>query len=526
MRFFEFKLPSANSPLLNKIVSSITDLVNSAKKLPENDPARKEADDLINSLKNKAGITESDAISELEHDMIVAIAKALISTGNQQATLSLIDIEKIKKNIEVQQKTKKVAQAHQELGKQQYVKSQETDTSDLDEIGAAIEKKLGTPKGWTKSKIINPLLSVGIDKELLYVFLDQCASGTAMNWNFNDGIHPITDFKSLMSDESKEIFSNKQAKDILLTARWSEAGGEGDGEVMIGLLADASHPEKGDITVKGVPYEVKATGWRFNKKGDVSGTEAWLDAGPYSSNIEGVKAIFKKLINARGITASEENIALADFRKAGTQSLKQIMSRVKDPVDLMSSLHSAVFPNADKNQIKQASENIVASQYDYRVSAKEQGLLAMAEYAAEHDNFGFVFIDKTNFSGMISKNAVGESEAFTFSSPMTMSTAKTTDATTTTKKRKASPGIMTGSRAQAQKTLGWQSKRQPAQPAVSTALANDPKKGFYSKYDKATMDQILTTFKDRKQLVADYKSLTLPEFEKKYVEPILQPKLI
>ena len=525
MRFFEFKTPAVNSPLLSKIEKSLTDLIDLANDLPENDPVRQQVSAYIEKLKKDTGVSE-DAVADIEsaeHDLIVAVAQYMSSSPN--STKALLDIESFKK--QVQQQLKRVAQAHQEFGKQQYIKSQETDTSDFAELGSMIEKKLGTHKGWTKARIIDPLLSVGIDSELLYVFLDQCASGTAMNWNFDDGIHPITDFKSLMSAEAREVFSNKQAKDILVSARWSEGTvGEGDGEVMIGLLADASHPQKGDITVKGVPYEVKATGWRFNKKGDVSGTEAWLDAGPYAANIEGIKSIFKKLINARGIKVSDESMALADFRKAGTQSFKQIMSQVKDPVDLLSSLHSAVFPNVDENQIRQASENIVTAQYDYRVSAKEQGLLAMAEYAAEHDDFGFVFIDKTNFSGMISKNAIGESETFTFSSPITMSTAKTTDANVFTKKRKAIPGITVGSRSQAQKTLGWQSKRQPAAPVVSNALANDPKYGFYSKYDKATMDQILTTFKDRKQLVADYKSLTLPEFEKKYVEPVLQPKLI
>ena len=460
MRFFEFAPPSEESSFAKELEKLLEKIFAKVKSLPETDPKRQEFNDYLEDLKNKSPVKE-DAVEEISTELIKHI---LLKSGVKEASLALLDLAKISGD----PVTKNLAQKLVTVGVEQE-KTQRLQTKQgFDELGKLIAKKLSQPDQWGVD-IVHAIQGYDIDPELLSAFLEQCSKGTAMSWPYKSGIQSVN-FKSLMSKEAQEVLSNKELTNSLLSAnglgKWATgASGKatGDGEVFIGFLADASHEAKGDIKVKGTPYEVKATKWRISKIGNIQGTEAWLDAGPYAEDIAGIKNIFSKLLKTRNISVDEKVLAAADFRKDGVKYLSVIMSKVKDPVQLLVELHLEVFPNLEEADLRPGVEEIVNSGYNNLVSAKEQGIMAMKQYGSDSSgNFGFIFIDKTDptdLTGTVAVNAFESHESFRFSMPISMSKVSSREEGKLSAKRKAVPGITVGSRETAKRSLGWVSKR-------------------------------------------------------------------
>jgi len=457
MRFFEFVPPKQGTPFAKDLEQFFNRLLLKAKSLPEDDPKRQEFNDYLLSLKNGSSVQE-DLVANVSADLIKNV---LLASGVKEAAFALLDMSKILKDNAVKSQIEKLIS----LGVEQEKEQRQQTKKGFDDLGRLISKKLSQPDEWGVN-IVHALQRYDIEPELLYVFLDQCVKGTAMSWPFKSGIQ-TANFKSLMSNEAREVMSNKELTDSLLSAnslgKWATgASGKatGDGEVFIGLLTNASHEEKGDIVVGPTPYEVKATKWGINKTGDIKSTEAWLDAGPYAEDIIGIKNIFSKLVKSRNASVDENVLAAADFRRAGVQFLKDVMAQIKDPEDLLVELHLKVFPNLKDQDVRPGVKEMIQSGYNHLVSAKAQGIMAMKQYSSDSpSNFGFIFIDKTTLVGTVAVNTFGEHESFRFTNPITMSKVSTKEVGKQSTKRKAVPGITVGNRESAQKALGWVSKR-------------------------------------------------------------------
>jgi hypothetical protein len=453
MRFFEFKLPQEGSAFAKELEQLFLKLLAKAKSLPETDPKRQEFNDYLQDLADDAGVKE-DLVADASTNLIKTI---LIKSGVKEASLALMDLSKIMNDTAVQNELKQMMN----LGAEQEKEQRQQIKKGFDDLGAAIANKLSQPAEWGID-LVHGIQASSVDPELLNVFLDQCVKGTAMKWPFVDGVQEVN-FKSLLSTEAAEILRDKRIQKTLMEARWATgASGKatGDGEVFVGMLADAGHEAKGDIVIKGTPYEVKATKWAVSKQGGMTNTEAWLDAGPYAEDIAGIKNIFSGLISDRKLRVPSEMMAAADFRKAGLGYLKKIMKKVKDPENLLTELHLRIFPDLTKQDVQPGVRSIIASDYDYLVSAKEQGIMAMKQYSASSPgNFGFIFIDKTTLTGTVAVNAFEAHESFRFSSPITMSKVSTKEEGKQTAKRKAVPGIRVGKIETARQELGWTPKR-------------------------------------------------------------------
>lgn len=453
MRFFEFAPPAEESSFAKELEKLLEKIFAKVKSLPETDPKRQEFNDYLEDLKNRSPVKE-DAVEEISTELIKHI---LLKSGVKEASLALLDLAKISGD----PMTKNLAQKLVTVGVEQE-KAQRLQTKQgFDELGKLIAKKLSQPDQWGID-LVHGIQASSIDPELLSVFLEQCVKGTAMKWEFTDGVQEVK-FKSLLSTEAEKILQDKRIQQTLMETRWATgASGKatGDGEVFIGMLTDAVHEAKGDIVIKGTPYEVKATKWTVSKKGGMANTEAWLDAGPYAEDIAGIKNIFSGLISDRKLRVPSEMMAAADFRKAGLEYLKKIMKKVKDPENLLTELHLRIFPDLTKEDVQPGVRSMIASDYDYLVSAKEQGIMAMKQYSAiSPGNFGFIFIDKTTLTGTVSVNAFESHDSFRFSSPITMSKVSTKEEGKQTAKRKAVPGIRVGKIETARQELGWTPKR-------------------------------------------------------------------
>jgi hypothetical protein len=479
MRFFEFKLPEPGSDLANKIEAEIDSLIN----VSENDPQlqQKIAQDLralIAMVKKAKPVVQQPLAQTQPTEQFTENQSTILL--NLKATLmaefeGILDTAKkdiISKKIEALLKA--TAAEAEQAGAERVKKSAEATQDDFKNIGDLLAKKLKQPSGWAKT-LINNLRNTGLEDELLYVFLEQCLPGSAtpaMSWPFKEGVQDV-DFRTLLSAEAKEVVNNPEAVSVLIKTLWQGGSGKsgGEGEVFVGLMTSGgTMPAKGDVIVDNRLYEVKATYWSVNDKNKLASTEAWLDSGPFAENIQGVKNEFKRLADQHGATYTDDDMKFATFRLNGLPELNKILSTISDAKQLMVELHRVIFPNVDDADIVSGVENMMTTGLidNHLTAAKEQGIMAMKEYASGEPTYGFVFVDKTSLKGTVMVDAFDAANGFKFTSPVNMSkfnkkTGKMTSA------RKAVPGIMVGNKEEAVSLLGWQTKRGKAAATTTSS---------------------------------------------------------
>jgi hypothetical protein len=523
MRFFEFKTPEPGSLLFQQIQKELSDLVDLAKDLPEDDPVRQKVSDYLDEIKQQTGITEQDSVETAEDDLIRAMAQAMAGSGS---TMALLDIRKFKESIK--NELRNLGTAHQE---KQKVADLET-TGEIVDLGIKLSKKLNQPSEWG-AEIAERLMVLLKNAELTYEFLDQCLSGSALNWSFGNGVHDF-DLRSLAAtSESKTVINNPQCLKYLMSKKWIDNKDTGKGEVLLGLMTKASHESKGDIVINSIPYEVKASTPGIKASKSVSDPTAYLDAGPYKSSPEMIKNIFRKLLNQRNIQVDEQLVNMADFRPTTIKYLNQSLEQVTDKDKLLFDLHSAVFPGVDKSDIKKGVDRMLAGNgiLNHVECAREQGIMAMKQYAAESDDFGFVFVNAVTLKGTVMVNDFAPHPGFRFAESLTMSMVSVKDSSKTTEKRKSSPGIRIGDYNEARKLLkdleDTKQSQQPIKSAPATksptkvvptkvVQANDPTNGIYGKYPNAK--DLLKDLRNKhgQIVVNDFQSMSVSDFEQKY----------
>ena len=78
MRFFEFKLPDADSDFAKQLESYLEKLIASARQLPETDPRRQKFDASLTQLQAQAGVTE-DAVEDANAKVVQSVVGGGVS---------------------------------------------------------------------------------------------------------------------------------------------------------------------------------------------------------------------------------------------------------------------------------------------------------------------------------------------------------------------------------------------------------------------------------------------------------------
>ncbi len=438
MRFFEFKLPEKDSPFFKKIFSELSSLIDLAQELPEEDPVRKQVSDYIDSLKNKTGVTESDAILTAEHDLLVAMAKAI---GGSEATRVLLDIDGFKKKI-LKQLTK-YSEVQQLQGKE---KLQSENKEKLDQA-KKLATKIGKDDEWARK--LHNILSIYENDKLHQKFLNLCLNNQGLKENYANGT-PLQklNLKNIINPELLELFSNQAAFNSLANLPLSEGTGQGSGtgpgeSIFACLTPDTKKAGKSDLIIGGKVWEVKG-----GKSQDSTG---WLDA--TSAKATDIRAAFlnginrltknpKKEITLKdgSIVTIEDLVNNADFREKRFLNLKTIMRLLKpeERYETIDNIYEKIAPTVKNNsklskiynQSVEDSVNLIVNATDaasIKPLEKMQAKLSMLEYAVgsyKAENFliyNYVTQDMIVVQGIegIIQSIDGPSSVFVFK-PITM----------------------------------------------------------------------------------------------------------
>jgi hypothetical protein len=206
------------------------------------------------------------------------------------------------------------------------------------------------------------------------------------------------------------------------------------------------------LLINGKKYEVKSSSVSVGAKG-ISNSNAWLDAtGEVAPSL--VRDNFRQLLekqspNSIKTPSGKTLFAKSDFRPGGISNLSMLLGTVNKPNQVMFSLHAGLFPDAAKIEtpeysFKNSIKTIVNSilEEDSTEIAKQQGIMAMLQYAAGPYQSGFILYNSSfqmfkiidSVEDIISLAADPDSQGVHFESKgITMG-----------KSRKSSPGIYYG----------------------------------------------------------------------------------
>lgn len=438
MRFFEFKLPEKDSPFFKKIFSELSSLIDLAQKLPEEDPIRKQVSDYIDSLKNKAGVTESDAVLNAERDLLVAMAKAI---GGPEATKVLLDIDDLKKKI-LKQLTK-YGEVQQAQGKE---KIQSENKEKLNQAKKLAEK-VGKDDKWARK--LHNILSMYENDNLHKKFLTLCLNNRGLKDNYANGTSlQKLNLKNIINPELLELFSNQtiytELAKLPLTEGTGMGSGVGPGESIFACLTpNTKKAVKSDLEIDGKIWEVKG--------GSSQDSTGWLDA--TSAKATDIKAAFldgiKRLTKnpEKEITRSDGSIVpvkalynAADFREGRFLNLKTIMGllRPEERYITIDKMYEQIAPTVKRdsklskiyNQSVEDTVKLIINAKDVgsiKPIEKMQAKLSMLEYAIgsfKAENFliyNYVTQDMVVVQGIegIIQSIDGPSSMFVFK-PITM----------------------------------------------------------------------------------------------------------
>ena len=155
MRFFEFKLPDADSDFAKQLESYLEKLIASARQLPETDPRRQKFDASLTQLQAQAGVTE-DAIEDANAKVVQSVVAKLLESGNQNALFAMMDLAKIVNDPKVQAELKNLAA---QVAQQEKNKSDEVSKSKI-EKAKAVAKKVGKRDAWGQELLALSLIHI------------------------------------------------------------------------------------------------------------------------------------------------------------------------------------------------------------------------------------------------------------------------------------------------------------------------------------------------------------------------------
>lgn len=340
--------------------------------------------------------------------------------------------------------------------------------SDIEASAALLAKRFGLKIIWARNLI--GMFSTKIDRKDRAKFLQACASGNAIDIKnmLKKGSGNLNDVVNTKLPTVANVF--KDVKNTLLDISLStgQRGATGPFEAVLAIMGGAKKPaanEGGDVVFeidnKRLKFEVKGNSLsidsKISKKGELASTggenNAWLDstANPDPSKKGG--ELGGSVLRSVGNDWLEKNMpkvtgALgdlwtnSDFRSAQLPNLANFMRiiekrKVGSSTALLTYMMGKMFPSATtapgfnfKNSIKKMLDAIQSN--DSRALAKEQGTMALIEYAIGKGNDGFMFFNSSTqefktvigMKGILdlykTKDASDDESVVRFLFPMTM----------------------------------------------------------------------------------------------------------
>ena len=416
MRFrqFIYEFAPAITPEAKLGIQELKNLVNSASTLPPDDPARLTVQKLLNTIAMKGG-------GQLAQEASAPI-------GSRLAVTQQIIEAFFRMTPEEQEKTRAAIQAGQsavavskklvrspEVGKS--FKALETkiklDTQgnivkmdkELEDQAKEIAESLHLDIKWARNLI--GMFGVNISREDRNAFIAACREGTALDMPrmFQDKEGKLEDYITQNPPSIKQVFQSVKSTLLDISLSSGQGAATGPFEAMLAIMGGAKKAEKGDLLINDKKYEVKSSSVSVGKSG-ASNSNAWLDAtGEVAPSL--VRTQFKQLLeqqspNSLRTPKGKDLFNKSDFRPMGIDSLAALMKTVAKPNQLMFTLHSGIFPDAAKLETSEYSfknsikEIVLAIQnQDTPEIAKQQGIMAMLQYAAGPYQSGFILYNSS-----------------------------------------------------------------------------------------------------------------------------------
>lgn len=250
-------------------------------------------------------------------------------------------------------------------------------------MSAELASRLGKSNNWGRALIA--ALDHFENPQLTTDFLKVCAEGTALTvqipkipqvvrYKLSDIVHPS--IKAIFDPANRAQFR------ALLNLPWTEGAGRGAGvgpgeSLLACLIPGATQPAKGDLSVNGENWEVKAGSYTFNPQTNKKGvSNAWLDCSSNSDKAPVMKAAFvsalsnlktknQKKIQVKGnVLTLGEIINLADFRSKSLiylQIVLQQLERFDLQYDAIAEAYSAIVPTVKAKKKSTFNKAVVDS---------------------------------------------------------------------------------------------------------------------------------------------------------------------
>jgi hypothetical protein len=345
--------------------------------------------------------------------------------------------------------------------------------ADIESSALELAKRFGLKRIWARNLV--GMFSTKIDRKDREAFLKACSQGNAIDIQsmLKKGSGHLNDVVNTKLPTIANVF--KDVKNTLLDISLStgQRGATGPFEAVLAIMGGAKKPaanEGGDVVFevggKRLKFEVKGGSLTPNtniikKTGELSNTggesSAWLDStanpdptkkgGELGGSVlrsVGDEWLFKNVPNWQKL--GSDLWYKSDFRSSSLGNLNTFLKALEkrkpgSAMALITYMMSKMFPSATtapgfnfKNSVKKILEAITAN--DARAVAKEQGTMALIEYALGKGNDGFMFFNSSTqeyktLVGMkdilaVYKSKEGDEDesAIRFMEPMTMARGK------------------------------------------------------------------------------------------------------
>ena len=404
MKINELQQPQINSSVVNSTVARLKNLIQQATQLPEDSPAKHLVNKLIQTL--TLGNSLAEATTASEQAIVQNIILALQANPAQlQALLkSAENAVAVAKQVA---KSKPVQQAFAS-----HKASIELDTKgeivrmdkELEQYAKNIAKKLNLSLKWTRNLV--GMFGMDINREDKIEFLKACDAGTALDIPrmMKAKIGKLEDFITKTPPTIQQVFNSIKGTLLDISLSSGQGAATGPFEAMLAIMGGAQKAPTGDLLIKGKKYEVKSSSVSVGAKG-ASNSNAWLDAtGEIApANVRKQFLAVVEAVNPR--LAKHPKTAKADFRPRGLENMSFVIEALAPndkAIKVLTQLHSTIFPAVTK--LREAGYNFPAAikrirtaiiNQDATIIAREQGIMAMLEYAAGKYQSGFILYNSS-----------------------------------------------------------------------------------------------------------------------------------
>jgi hypothetical protein len=393
MRFFEFKLPDADSAFAKELESYLEKLIASARQLPETDPRRQKFDASLTQLQAQAGVTE-DAVEDANAKVVQSVVAKLLESGNQNALFAMMDLAKIVNDPKVQAELKNLAA---QVAQQEKNKSDDASKA-MTEKAKAVAKKVGKRDAWGQELLA--ILNRYENQQLVNDFMDAVINGTGLTKDIVSGAPTAKlNLKTITSSQLQGIFDNKEAFTSLALMPFSEqtagfGGGVGPGEALLAMLIPGAKRSStaSDLMIGSDIWEVKSGGSDSSK--------AWLDSSTvapaelrriFNDHTESLRPKLRKIIPYKDGTkfTLSQVLDLADFRAEKFRFLRTAFQLLNDAdrKKIIGEMYALLFPSVKKGKTSKIYAQYVTDTIDNILVGQRlpiadiQAKLGMLEYA-------------------------------------------------------------------------------------------------------------------------------------------------